>query len=178
MTGTTRDEFLEHIHEPLVNPNGDPPKGSPTKSTTRYRWRTLQHWDVETDANAYWEGLPNDDKLSNLQVRPGYWDSVESQLDDSLQPRDSESTLRLPFSIAYRLPHNRAIQGASDAHAEVWDEGSRLRPSPIGNADFLFVYNGKLAGVIELKAWWKVTEDEIEEVKAGKLYRYNANGRS
>jgi hypothetical protein len=177
-TGPTRDEFLEHIYEPLVNPDGDPPKGSPTKSTTRYPWRTLHHWDVEADANAYWEGLPDDDKCSNVRVRSGYWDSVEDQLDDSFQPRDSESTLQFPFGVAYRGPHNRVIQGASDAHAEIWDKGSRLQPSSVGNADFLFVHDRKLTGVIELKTWWKVTENEIEVVKAGKSFRYDANRRS
>jgi hypothetical protein len=164
-TGPTREEFLDHIHEPLTTPHGDPPKGSPTKSTPRYRWRTLHHWDVEGDANAYWDGLPEDAKFSNLQVGSGYWDSIESLLIDSFQPRDSEHTLRLPFSVAYRLPLNRAIQGASDAHAEVWDEGSRLQQSPIGNPDFIFVHDGKLMGVIELKTWWKLLRRKSRKSK-------------
>jgi hypothetical protein len=170
--------FLDHIHELLVNPDGDPPKGSPTKSTTRCRWKTLRHWDVEADATAYWEGLPDADKTGRLGVHPAYWEVMQLTTKSGGQPRSSEHALIVPFSNAYSTPHNLAIQGASDAHAEVWDEGSRLQSSPIGNPDFLLVYDGKLTGAIELKTWWKVTEDEIEEVRASKSLRYSANGRS
>ena len=178
MSGPTRDEFLEHIHPPLVNPDGDPLKESPTKSTMRYRWRTLHHWDVEADANVYWEGLPDADKTGRLGVHLAYWEVMQSATTSNTQPRDSESTLREPFSLNYGHPHDQAIKGASDAHAEIWVEGAKLKPSLIGKADFLFVYNGKLTGVIELKTWWKVTEDDIEDVKAGKSIRRDANGRS
>lgn len=57
-----------------------------------------------------------------------------------------------------------AIRGASDVHAEMWTEGSRLEKPPIGKANFILVYDGKLTGVIDLKTWWKVTEAQIEDV--------------
>jgi hypothetical protein len=177
-TGPTRDEFLEHVHPPLANLDGDPPKGTSTTSTTRYRWRTLHHWDVEADANVYWEGLPDADKTGRLGVHPAYWEAMESTMTSSSQPRGSEHALIVPFSNAYNTPHDQAIKGASDAHAEIWVEGSQLDPSLIGKADFLFVYDGKLTGVIELKTWWNVTEDDIQDVKAGKSIRCDANGRS
>jgi hypothetical protein len=138
----------------------------------------LHHWDVEIDGNAYWEGLPEDDKSARLRVNSAYWESVESTTTSSNQPRMSERALMTPFSTAYIIPHNEAIKGGSDAHAEVWDDGSLLEPSPVANPDFFFVYDGKLTGVIELKTWWKVTENEIEEVKDGKSFRYDANRRS
>ena len=61
------------------------------------------------------------------------------------------------------------MRGAADAHADMWPEGSgsNLTKPPITRSDLLFVYNGRLTGVGELKCWWKVTEAEFEEVKAG-----------
>jgi len=168
MTSLTRDEFLNYVHTPLVYP-GDPPDGSPTKSATRYRWRELHHWDVEADAMAYWDTLT--DKDVTLEVDPAHWRVVQTQLRSFNQPLTSEPTLRVPFSNAYHTPHNIAIQGASDVHAQIWTEGSYLENPPIGNADFLFVYDGKLVGVIELKTWWKVTEAQIEDVRAGTCIR-------
>lgn len=42
-----------------------------------------------------------------------------------------------------------------------------ISQEPIGNADFIMVYNGKLTGLIELKTWWRGTTAEIEDVQAG-----------
>jgi hypothetical protein len=165
MASPTREEFLNYVPTPLTNPNGDPSPGSPTKSTMRYRWRELHHWDVEAEANAYWDEIPDDDKDSMLAVQPGYWQVVASMLNNP--PYTSESTLRLPFGIAYLHPLNAATQSASDAHAQMWTEGSgaQLAKPPIAPSDFLFVHDGKLTGIIELKCWWKVTESQFEDVK-------------
>ena len=134
----------------------------------RYRWRELLHWDVEADAQAYWDSLADEEKTARLAVRPGYWEFVQDQLDNFIQPLTSEPVLRVPFSNAFQTPHNTAIRGAGDVHAEMWTEGSRLDQPPLGNADFIMVYDGKLTGLIELKTWWKVTEAEIEEVRSGR----------
>jgi len=167
MAAPTRDEFLSHVHQVLVRHEADGNrKGSPTKSTQRYRWRQLLPWDVEADACAYWDALGDNQRTATLGVMPGYWDFVQQQLDDP-QPLTSEPALRTPFSIAFRLPHNLAIRGAADIHAEMWSEGSQPEPQPLANADCLMVYDGKLCGLIELKTWWKVTEAEIEQVRRG-----------
>ena len=165
----TRDEFLSHMHQALVRPETDPnkKKGSPTKSTQRYRWRELLPWDVEAEARAYWDALTDDQKTATVGVPHNYWDVVQHQLDQYRQPLTSEPSLRVPFSNAFQTPHNTAIAGAGDVHAEIWIEGSQPDPQPVGNADFLMVYDGKLCGLIELKTWWKVTEAEIEEVRQG-----------
>jgi hypothetical protein len=89
------------------------------------------------------------------------------QLSRFTQPFASEPTLLVPFSNADHTPDNIAIRGASDVHAEMWTQGSRPDQPPIGNTDFIMVYDGKLIGLIELKTLWKVTEAEIEEVRAG-----------
>jgi len=163
MAAQSREEFLSHVHQPRSN-NAGP--GSPTKSTMRYRWRELRHWAVEEECRAYWEALSAEDKAA-IVAPPGYWDVVELQLGSSGEPLASESELKPPFSYSFQSPHNIAIKGAGDAHAEIWSEGARLAKEPLGNADFLVVYDGKLAGAIELKMWWKVNDAEIEDVRAG-----------
>lgn len=172
MTSPTRNEFLNHVHQELVHPEPDKEKkkGSPTKSTQRCRWRELLPWDVEADARVYWEALSDDEKNAILAVLPGYWEFVQHQLNNYQQPITSEPSLRLPFSIAFQLPHNTAIKDAGDMHAEMWTEGSHPEPQPLANADLIMVYDGKLCGVIELKTWWKVTEADIEEVRQGNRF--------
>jgi hypothetical protein len=171
MTAPTRDEFLSHVHQGLVHPDTGPKKkkGSPTKSTQRYRWRELLPWDIETESHAYWDALSDDQKTAPLGVPPIYWDVIQLQLDKYRQPLTSEPGLRVPFSNAFQIPHNIAIEDAGDAHAEMWTEGSQPDPQPVANADFIMVYDGKLCGLIELKTWWKVTEAEIEEVRQGTM---------
>ena len=169
MASATRDEFLSHVHHELVHPEPDSKqkKGSPTKSTQRYRWRELLLWDIEAEALAYWHALGDDQKTATLAVMPGYWDFVQLQLDNYNQPLTSEPGLRFPFGNAFQVPHNIAIKAAGDVHAEMWTEGSQPDPQPVANADFLMVYDGKLCGLIELKTWWKVTEAEIDQVRQG-----------
>jgi len=165
----TREEFLNYVHQPLTNPQGDPHAGSPTKSTMRYRWRDLRDWDVETEAMSYWEHLPTADKEATLVDLSGaHWEVVRSLLYTMRKPYNAETSLRGPFEIAFRTGHNGAIEGASDTHAEIWGDASGLEGEPpIGNSDLIFVYNKKLTGIIELKTWWKVDQTQIEDVRAG-----------
>ena len=164
MAASSREEFLSHVYRPRSN-NAGP--GSPTKSTMRYRWRELRHWAVEEECRAYWEALSVEDKAQEIAVPAGFWGLMELLLESSSEPLASESRLKFPFGTFFQSPHNIAIKGAGDAHAEIWGEGARLAKEPLGNADFLMVYDGKLAGAIELKTWWKVNEAEIEDVRAG-----------
>ena len=166
MAGPTRDEFLSHVHHELAHSNTNPPIGSPTKSTQRCRWRELLPWDVEAEARAYWEAVSEDDKTAILAVA-GYWGIAQLQVDTFFQQFTSEPALRFPFGAAFQVPHNIAIRGAHDVHAEMWTEGSQPEPQPLAKADYFMVYDGKLCGLIELKTWWKVTEAEIEQVRQG-----------
>ena len=167
MATVTRDEFLSHVHQGLVHPETDGKKGSPTKSTQRYRWRQLLPWDLEAEARAYWDALGDDQKTARVGVPPVYWDVVQLQLDGYSQPLTSEPGLRIPFGTAFQIPHNLAIRGAGDVHAAMWTEGAQPDPQPLANSDFIMVYDGKLCGLIELKTWWKVSEAEIEQVRQG-----------
>jgi hypothetical protein len=171
MTSPTREEFLNYVHQPLSR-DGDGGTGSPTKSTMRYRWRELQDWDIEADARDYWNDLPVADKQTRVVTRVSHWDSVLHFFDVNRTPYASESSLRDPFVAAYLNGHNLAIRGAADAHAEMWAavDAASLEEPPVGNADFAFVYNRKLVGIVELKPWWKVDQAQIDDVKAGKFY--------
>jgi hypothetical protein len=165
----TREEFLSHTHTPLVNPNGDPPPGSPTKSTLRTRWRELRDWDIEEEAIQYLSDMKDEDRNARMAgITTEYWNFVRATLNAYIQPYMRELTLRDPFGNAFRAPHNIAIMGASDSHAEIWGDGSGLDPPPISTADlFLVASGGKLAGIIELKPWWKVDQTQIDQVKTG-----------
>jgi hypothetical protein len=165
----TREEFLAHVHTSLVNPHGDPPPGSPTKSTLRTRWRELRDWDIEAEATQYLIDMNDDDRNARLTgVTAEYWNFVRVTLNAYIQPYMRELTLRDPFGNAFRAPHNIAITGASDIHAEIWGDSSGLDPPPISTADlFLVASAGKLAGIIELKPWWKVDHTQIEQVRTG-----------
>lgn len=166
MTAPTRDEFLSHVHPGLAHPETAPKKGSPTKSTQRYRWRELLSWDAEAQACAYWDSLDWTDKTAILPVA-GYWAIAQLQVDSDFEEFASEPGLRSPFNSAFKHPHNLAIRGAGDKHAEMRSEGSSFAERPLANADYFMVYDGKVCGLIELKTWWKVTEAEIEEVRSG-----------
>jgi hypothetical protein len=115
----------------------------------------------------YWEAISDTDKDSRLAVQSGYWDHVAGMLGSFTEPFITEPTLREPFGLAYRSAHNTAIRGASDAHTDLWSEGSgsRLAQPPKSRSDFLFVYQVVLTGIIELKCWWKVTAAELEAVR-------------
>lgn len=161
----TREEFVSYVHQPL--PNGGT-GGSPTKSALRYRWRELRDWDVEADARTYWEGMPSSDKNGVLNhVHSAYWSVTESNLAAFMEPFTAESTLRDPFSTAYRGPHNLAIVGAGDRHAVMRIGVGSLEIVPLSSPDLIFVYEGQLAGIVELKTWWKVDETQINDVRAG-----------
>jgi hypothetical protein len=169
----TREDFLNYVHQPLTNPQGDPRAGSPTKSTMRYRWRDLRNWDIEAETRDYWERLPVADKQATLvNISGAHWEVVRSQLINISEPFTAEPTLRDPFSAAFRTGHNGAIYGASDSHAEIRSHTTGLDGEPpIGNSDLIFAYNNKLAGIIELKTWWKVDQAQIDDVRAGILSR-------
>ena len=161
----TREEFVGYVHQPL--PNGGT-GGSPTKSTLRCRWRELRDWEVEAEARTYWEGLPLSDKQATmLGVDSAFWTTIRSLLEAFMEPFTAESTLRAPFSTAYQGPHNLAIMGASDEHAVMRIGVGSLEIVPLSNPDLIFVHESQLAGIVELKTWWKVDETQINDVRTG-----------
>ena len=72
-----------------------------------------------------------------------------------------EPHLRTPFSLLYDAPHNAAIAGAGDEHARIIDQ---LPEDTVGEPDACLEYDNRLAGVIEVKSFWNLTETGILEL--------------
>jgi hypothetical protein len=86
----------------------------------RYRRRELRDWDIEADVRQYWDGISDDDKQAALpNVVQHQWEIVQLQLMTMGPPFTAEESIRYPFTNAFIVPHNGAIQGASDPHAEI-----------------------------------------------------------
>jgi hypothetical protein len=162
---TTRAEFLCHVHAPLQNPTAI--QTSPTKSTYRLRWRELTEWDFGAEAQAYWDNLDLSEKNALINVAPGYWNFVlEAVSDISPSSFTREPHLSNPFALLYAGPHNRATIGANDEHARL---ETTVPDSAVGVPDGSFGLNGTLVGVVEIKTFWNITEQTIDEVLQGIL---------
>ena len=161
----TREQFLNHVHPPLeslARPS------SPTKSTYRVRWRELSEWnDFVSDAQTYWDYLGNVEKSHILTgVSVDYWAYVSRTL-TALAPTVSlESHLSTPFSLLYSAPHNETLLGAGDSHARIT---TQLPTNTVGQPDGCFEFNNTLAGIVELKSFWNITERTILEVLQGPI---------
>lgn len=161
----TREQFIAHVQVPLQS-TARP--SSPTKSTYRVRWRQLCEWEnFVADARAYWDGLASTEKGSVLVGVPeNCWDEVTRTLAVLAPTVSQEPHLGTPFSLLYSAPHNTAITGAGDAHARIT---TQLPENTVGQPDACLEYNNQLAGVVELKSFWNLTEMTILEVLRGTL---------
>jgi hypothetical protein len=161
---TTRAEFLTHVHPPLQNPGGNPLPSSSTKSTFRVHWRELREWtSFQSDAIDYWNDLDNHDKNAILPlIDPNYWAVVRSQI--RRRRLRTEPQLTTPFDVLYATPHNEAIFGASDDHAQLELSAPQ---SSLGQPDASFEIDDNLVGVVEIKTFWNITQQLIDEVLEG-----------
>ena len=106
-------------------------------------------------------------KIPMAGVDSSFWTTIQSLLEAFMEPFTAEPTLRAPFSTAYQGPHNIAIVRASDGHAVMRIGVGSLEIVPLSNPDLIFVYQGQLADIVELKTWWKVDETQVNDVRAG-----------
>ena len=161
----TREEFLTHVHQPLNSSAGP---SSPTKGKYRLRWRELSEWsNFTSDAQTYWDNLGGFEKNQELPgVASNYWDVLYSSMAavDDEEGVSRETDLVTPFTNLYSAPHNLAIPGSNDDHAFMTP---RRTANIIGDPDGCLKFNNQLAGIIELKTFWKVTETSILEVLEG-----------
>lgn len=76
----------------------------------------------------------------------------------------TELQLRQPFETQYVHPHNIAAcgMGAAHSHAQIAMFSSEYGLA--GEPDYLFIYNGIVCGIIEMKTFWKVSRESVEEV--------------
>jgi hypothetical protein len=102
------------------------------------------------------------------QVGPAnYRDSIDMVLRRRIHPCD-ESSLRPWIENIYFVPHSLVTDpvAAEHPHAEIL-EGAPARFPQAGKCDYLFVHDGEICGVVELKTYWKVTSAQIDEVING-----------
>lgn len=141
---------------------------SPTLSVTRSRWETLTQWtSLPDDIATFWQSLTQEELTA--VVDPNNYMGTRLGLLAFLPAPTSEGELHSPLNTLFVYPHNFAASpvGAVHPHAQivVFSEQYRLT----GDPDFLFLYNGSPVGIIELKTFWKVTAQLIDEVVFGKV---------
>lgn len=140
---------------------------SPTLSTHRARWHSLQGWtSFPDDFMAFWSQV-TEAELATIVDRQRFIDSIPTLLEANLTALPtSERELYPIFDILSKLPHNfAASQNVSHFHATIQPGAARYQP--IGDPDYIFEFGGVLVGIIEVKTFWKVTTQSINEVIEG-----------
>ena len=161
----TRADILTHIHQPLQHHSSNPPPSSSTTSVYRIHWRELTEWQTfHADTMAYWNALDDNDKNAILPVPPGYWSVIDLQLPRIVRRINSESSLGPPFLTLYAGPHNEAVSGARDEHGFLEMD---LPQNVVGRPDGCFDWNDRIAGIVEIKTFWNVTQEGIDQVFQG-----------
>ena len=163
--------ILDSFEEPMPVSKYIPPRStaSPTVSTTRVRWDRLTEWtSLMSEAWAYVSNL-SQEELSARVASASYREGSNEELEETVEPTD-EATLRPWIKAMFLFPHNVAVRpiAAVNAHAKIF-EASAARFPHAGKCDYLFVHNGRRCGVVELKTYWKVTSEHIDEVINGKV---------
>ena len=142
--------------------------GSPTLSTSRVRWQSIQRWvTIQQDFETYWQSL-NQEELGAVIEQTNYMANTRLSLLAMLPAPTTELELFHPFQVLYVYPHNFAASSVGAAHSHVQITVFAPQYALAGEPDYLFVYNGIVCGVIEMKTFWKVSRESIEEVLNGK----------
>jgi hypothetical protein len=159
----TREQLLGHVHPPLQSAAR---RSSPTKSTYRARWREISEWtDFAAEAQEYWDGLGETEKTQVIpEARATLWDQLSESLAVAMPVVSREGHLLIPFMFKYSIPHNHAIPGAHDLHAQIT---TNIPDSIIGQPDACFEHDDKIGGVIEVKTFWNLTQQSVLEVIQG-----------
>jgi len=140
---------------------------SPTLSTHRVRWHSLQQWSTFiTDFNVFWNQV-TDDELSTVVDQHRYIHSIPALLAANMTALLTRERQLYPvFDILYKLTHNfAAALNVSHFHATI--QPGAIEYQPIGDPDYIFEFGGLLVGIIEVKTFWKVTAQSIDEVIQG-----------
>ena len=168
----TRREILAfHMTDPIQQGTYEQSQ-SPTLSTHRARWHTLQSWSsFRQEFEQYWAQV-TEAELTTVVDETRYLQSLPAilQLNMSVLPT-SERELYPIFDYIYRMLHNFAASG-NVAHFHSRVQPGAARYQPIGDPDFIFEFNNVLVGIIELKTFWKVTKESIDEVIEGNLCNF------
>lgn len=141
---------------------------SPTLSTSRVRWRSIERWTtLQQDFQTYWSTL-REEELGAVMEQTNYMTTTRLSLLATLPAPTSELELHQPFHVLYVYPHNftASAVGAAHSHAQITVFAPQYGLA--GQPDYLFVYHGMVRGIIEMKTFWKVSRQSIEEVLDGK----------
>jgi hypothetical protein len=124
-----------------------------------------------TEAWEYTQNLLPDELYARV-ASADYRSSSNEELEETAEATD-EATLRPWIKSIFFFPHNVASRpiAAVNAHAKIF-EASAARYPHAGKCDYLFVHDGRICGVVELKTFWKVTPAHIDEVINGKPLKY------
>jgi hypothetical protein len=70
------------------------------------------------------------------------------------------------FDILFKLPHNLAAsEDVSHFHSTIQPGAAEYQP--IGDPDYIFEFEAILVGIIEVKTFWNVTTESINELIEG-----------
>jgi hypothetical protein len=100
-----------------------------------------------------------------IGLADNYWDVVADQLSELAPSVSRELHLSTPFSLLYAAPHNKATNGAADNHAKITTNIPDV--NIVGQPDSCFLFNGALAGIVEIKSFWNLTDVAILDVLQG-----------
>ena len=140
---------------------------SPTLSSHRARWYSLEQWATFLyDFNTFWSQV-TDAELSTVVDQFRYISSIPALVAANMTALPtSERELYPIFDTIYKLPHNFAASlNVSHFHATI--QTGAIQYQPIGDPDYIFEFGGCLVGIIEVKTFWKVTPQSIDEVIEG-----------
>lgn len=166
----TRNNILNSSVQPLDQGTYSQSE-SPTLSASRTRWANLVPWDkLSTDVAVYMQSLGVDELAA--VVDPNNYMANRGSILALLPQPTSEAELHAPLNTLFWHPHNLTANplGATHLHAQIVIYSGRY--SFFGDPDFLFIVNGAPVGVIELKTFWKVTPEKIDDVFYGNFSSY------
>ena len=163
---TTREVLLA-TRGIVLNQGTYSQSASPTLSTSRVRWQSIVRWTaIQQDFNTHWQSLTQEE-LGAVVDQRNYMVTLPQILAVLPEPT-SKLQLRQPFELQYVYPHNFAAGGSGTVHSHAQITVFSGEYGLAGEPDYLFVYDGTVCGVIEMKTFWKVSAQSIEEVLNGK----------
>jgi hypothetical protein len=150
-------DFVRGARDP-----GERKKKSPTKSTDRARWNSLQPWTTFTrEVLEYIGSLPYEEHNEEL-VGESYLKDKNREV-RKLRDPVHEDDFHDIFKILYGGPHSFCATGDNVTHQHATIERNdrrRIKVLP----DFALQHGSEIVGIIECKCFWNVTAQEIDEV--------------
>jgi hypothetical protein len=106
-------------------------------------------------------------ELSTIVDPFRYVDSIPTilQLTVTALPT-SEREICPIFDTLFNVPHNIAAS-VDVAHFHCAIKSGAAQYQSIGDPDYIFEFGGALVGIVEVKTFWKVTKESIDEILEG-----------